>query len=65
MGILKKVMVSTLGLGAAKIDTIIHTKNIIPGDRIEGICKVKGGKIEQYINGISICVYTSYKKRSQ
>ena len=64
MGILKKVMVSTLGLGAAKIDTIIHTKNIIPGDRIEGICKVKGGKIEQYINGISICVYTSYKKEA-
>lgn len=52
MGIFNKVMASTLGIGGAKIDTIVHTKNIVPGKRIEGICKIKGGSIEQYINDI-------------
>ncbi len=27
MGIFNKVMASTLGIGGAKIDTIVHTKN--------------------------------------
>ncbi|MEG0856308.1 MAG: sporulation protein [Terrisporobacter sp.] len=62
MGILDNVMASAFGVGGTKIDTIIHTKNIMPGKRIEGICKIKGGKIEQYINDISIGVYTRYKK---
>ena len=62
MSIFNKIMASGFGLGAAKIDTIIHTKNMVPGGIIEGVCKVKGGKIEQYINNISIGVYTSYKK---
>lgn len=31
MGIFDKVMASTFGLDGAKIDTIIHTKNIMPG----------------------------------
>ena len=62
MGIFNKVMASAFGLGGARIDTIIHTKNIMPGKRIEGICKIKGGNIEQHINDISIGVYTSYKQ---
>ena len=60
MGIFNKVMASAFGVGATKIDTIVHTKNIVPGKRIEGICKIKGGNIEQYINDITIGVYTNY-----
>ncbi|EPZ55225.1 spoOM family protein [[Clostridium] sordellii ATCC 9714] len=30
-----KFMASALGVGAAKINTIVHTKNIMPGKRIE------------------------------
>ena len=30
-------MAEALGIGGAKIDTIVHTKNIVPGKRIEGI----------------------------
>lgn len=62
MGIFDKVMASTFGVGGAKVDTIIHTKNIMPGKRIEGICKIMGGNIEQHINDISIDVYTDYKE---
>ena len=57
-----KFMASALGVGAAKINTIVHTKNIMPGKRIEGICKIKGGKVEQYIDQITIGVFTNYKK---
>ncbi|MGL4913716.1 MAG: sporulation protein [Romboutsia sp.] len=62
MGIFDKVMASAFGVGATKVDTIVHTKNLMPGSKIEGICKINGGKIEQYINDITIGVYTSYKK---
>lgn len=57
-----KFMASALGVGAAKVNTIVHTKNIMPGKRIEGICKIKGGKVEQYIDQITIGVFTNYKK---
>lgn len=62
MGIFNKVMASALGVGATKIDTIVHTRNIMPGYEIQGICKIYGGKIEQYIREIAIKVYTSYEK---
>ncbi|MEG2235969.1 MAG: sporulation protein [Clostridia bacterium] len=62
MGIFNKVMASAFGVGGTKIDTIVHTKKIMPGKRIDGICKIKGGNIEQYINDISIGVYTTYKQ---
>ena len=62
MSIFNKVMASAFGVGAAKIDTIVNTKNLMPGSKIEGVCKINGGKIEQYINDITIGVYTSYKK---
>ena len=62
MGVLDKIMATTLGIGGTKIDTIVHTKNIMPGKRIEGICKIKGGKVEQYIKDITIGVYTNYKQ---
>jgi len=62
MGIFDKMMATTLGIGGTKIDTIVHTKNIMPGKRIEGICKIKGGKVEQYIKDITIGVYTNYKQ---
>ncbi|RDY26740.1 sporulation protein SpoOM [Romboutsia weinsteinii] len=62
MSIFNKVMASALGIGATKIDTMVQTKNLMPGKRIEGICKITGGKIEQYINQIAIGVYTGYQK---
>ncbi|MGL5694402.1 MAG: sporulation protein [Peptostreptococcaceae bacterium] len=62
MSIFKKVMASALGVGAAKVDTIVHTNNLMPGQSIQGVCKITGGNIEQYISDIKIGVYTSYKK---
>lgn len=62
MGLFDKVIASALGVGAAKVDTIVHTKNLMPGKTIEGVCRIVGGKIEQYINEIEISVYTDYQR---
>lgn len=62
MSVFKKVMASALGVGAAKVDTVVHTKNLMPGKRIEGVCRIQGGKIEQYVSDISIGVFTNYRK---
>ncbi|MGL5329432.1 MAG: sporulation protein [Peptostreptococcaceae bacterium] len=62
MSLFKKVMASALGVGAAKIDTKVHTRNLMPGHKIEGVCEIVGGSVEQYINEIVISVYTDYKR---
>ena len=62
MSFFKKGMASIFGIGGTKIDTIITSVNIKPGDVIQGYCKIKGGSVPQEIAGINLSVYTSYKK---
>lgn len=64
MGVFDKVMASAFGVGATKIDTVVNSRNLMPGGRIQGVCKIYGGKVEQYINKIAINVFTSYTKES-
>lgn len=64
MGVFDKVMASAFGVGATKIDTVVHSRNLMPGGNIQGVCKIYGGKVEQYINKIAINVFTSYSKES-
>lgn len=64
MSFLKKVMANTLGIGGAKINTVIKTYAIYPGEAIEGVCEVKGGKVEQDISHIMLYIKTSYKKEN-
>lgn len=64
MSFLKKVMANTLGIGGAKINTIIKTNSIYPGEVIEGVCEIKGGKVIQDISHIMLYIKTSYKREN-
>jgi len=59
MSFFKKVL-SSVGIGSAKVDTIIDTVQASPGEMIHGHVLVNGGKVEQEINHISIDVCCHY-----
>jgi len=40
-------MFSSVGIGAAKVDTILDYTDVEPGGEISGIVKITGGKVEQ------------------
>lgn len=62
MGLVKKAMASTLGIGGTKVDTIINTTYTYPGGIVEGVVNIVGGQVKQDISGIVLEVMTTYDK---
>ncbi|MDQ0273924.1 sporulation protein [Cytobacillus purgationiresistens] len=63
MSLFNKVLAS-VGIGAAKVDTKLHSETVFPGGEVTGVVEVKGGKIEQKIAEIYINVSTAFEKES-
>ena len=63
MSFFKNAM-ATLGLGGAKVDTVLHSSQVVPGGTISGVIKIFGGKVEQNIKGVKLIVKTNYEKES-
>jgi sporulation-control protein len=59
MSFFKKVL-SSVGIGSAKVDTIIENSQVSPGELVRGQVHVKGGKVEQAINHIKVNVCCNY-----
>lgn len=53
-------MLSKVGIGAAKIDAVLDSEILIPGEEVSGILNIEGGKTEQEINKIDLDVYSNY-----
>ncbi|MGL5346982.1 MAG: sporulation protein [Peptostreptococcaceae bacterium] len=62
MSILKKTMACVFGIGGTKVDTIVSSKCIYPGGKIEGLVNIYGGQVNQDIKNVIIDVKTSYEK---
>jgi sporulation-control protein len=59
----KKVL-ARLGIGAATVNTIIHTKDLYPGKKVEGVVEINGGSVEQEINHIALKLKAYAKRKS-
>ncbi|SFD41209.1 sporulation protein [Pseudoalteromonas denitrificans] len=59
MSIFNKVL-SSVGIGAAKVDTVLEYSEVEPGGEISGVVKIVGGKVEQNINKIDLDVICNY-----
>jgi sporulation-control protein len=59
----KKVL-ARLGIGAASVNTIIHTRDLYPGKNVEGVVEIKGGSVAQEINHIGLKLKSYAKKKS-
>ncbi|OHU88162.1 MULTISPECIES: sporulation protein [Pseudoalteromonas] len=59
MSFFKKVL-SSVGIGAAKIDAVLDHHQAAPGDELTGVIKVVGGSVAQEINKIDLDVVCNY-----
>lgn len=57
-------LLSSVGVGAAKVDTRLEKSEFAPGDEVRGVVEIKGGNVEQEIRGIRLEVQTYYKRES-
>ncbi|EIT83697.1 SpoOM family protein [Fictibacillus macauensis ZFHKF-1] len=59
MSILNK-MLASVGIGAAKVDTLLEKEQYMPGEMIAGKVMIYGGKVAQPIEGISLFLMCNY-----
>ncbi len=56
-----KNLLAKVGIGSAKIDTVVDNMTVTQGDTVTGTVHIQGGKIDQEINNITISVMTQAK----
>lgn len=59
MSFLSKAL-SKVGIGAAKVDAVLDSSSIAPGEPLTGVINITGGKVEQQINKLDLDVYCNY-----
>lgn len=55
-------MFASVGIGAAKVDTILNNDKLVAGDEVSGRVLIQGGKTEQDIDEIYLKIVTSYER---
>ncbi|MGR5555748.1 sporulation protein [Vibrio fortis] len=62
MSFLKKIG-SVVGIGGAKIDTVLDSAVVTQGENVSGKVVIMGGNTDQIIDKLQILVYTQVKKK--
>lgn len=55
---------ASLGIGAAKVDTILESMSLFQGEVLKGTVHIKGGDVEQQIDAINLKLCTEVKVES-
>ncbi|MEH7115870.1 sporulation protein [Neobacillus vireti] len=63
MSFFNKVFAS-VGIGAAEVDTKLEKDTYMPGETVQGVVAIKGGKIDQQIDEIYLALNTTYLRES-
>ncbi|WP_105168743.1 sporulation protein [Pseudoalteromonas sp. T1lg23B] len=56
----KKILAS-VGIGAAKVDTVLETEHLHPGQKFQARIIIEGGDVSQEINGLEMALMTKVK----
>ncbi|WP_404340612.1 sporulation protein [Pseudoalteromonas mariniglutinosa] len=56
----KKILAS-VGIGAAKVDTVLETEHLQPGQKFNAHIIINGGDVEQEISGLDLALMTRVK----
>ncbi|MEZ8028480.1 sporulation protein [Enterovibrio norvegicus] len=59
-----KKLKASLGIGAAKVDTVLDNESVYQGAMLTGTIHIKGGDIEQQVDAISLKLCTEVKVES-
>ncbi len=57
-----KKMLAAVGIGGAKVDTVLHTEHLLPGQPFSATVHIKGGQVEQTITGLDLALKTQVKE---
>lgn len=60
MSFLNRIL-SSVGIGSAKVDTILQDDCFAPGETFDAVVNIIGGKTEQEIGGLYFSLYCSYR----
>ncbi|GHH98319.1 sporulation protein [Neobacillus kokaensis] len=63
MSFFNKVFAS-VGIGAAEVDTKLEKDTYMPGETVNGVVDIRGGKIDQQIDEIYLSLNTTYLRES-
>ncbi|WP_160722148.1 sporulation protein [Bacillus sp. USDA818B3_A] len=63
MSFFNKVFAS-VGIGSAEVDTKLEKDTYMPGETVQGVVAIKGGKINQQIDEIYLALNTTYLRES-
>lgn len=55
---------ASLGIGAAKVDTVLESMSVVQGETLKGTVHIKGGEVEQQIDAINLKLCTEMKVES-
>jgi sporulation-control protein len=61
MAMFQKFLAS-IGIGSAKVDTILNTPQVRPGEKLEGEVHVQGGNVDQFVERINLFLTAKYYK---
>ncbi|MFZ5825210.1 MAG: sporulation protein, partial [Bacillota bacterium] len=61
MSFLNKMMAS-VGIGSAKVDTVLENARVRAGEPLRGVVRVQGGSVQQQVETIYIHLMTQYKR---
>lgn len=56
-----KKLLASVGIGAAKVDTILHTEHLQPGQPFHADIIINGGDVAQDLSGLELALMTSAK----
>ncbi|KQO18492.1 sporulation protein [Paenibacillus sp. Leaf72] len=57
-------LLASIGIGSAKIDTLLEKSRYAPGEEVRGVVQIRGGSVEQRIEKIELSVMTEYIRES-
>lgn len=57
-----KRMLSSIGIGAAKVDTTLEDEPFAPGETIDALVTITGGEVETQVDDIYFSLHTSYEE---
>lgn len=56
-----KKLLASIGIGGAKVDTLLHSEMLCPGDHFQATVVITGGDSEQDISGLDLALVTRVK----
>lgn len=57
-----KRMLASAGIGAAKVDLMLHQDTVSAGDTLSGVVRIESGRVDQEVDDVYAFVRTNYMK---